>query len=135
MKAGLRKMGLGCVITFSSKVRDQHWYMECEVLVQNRRTCTAHQGDEKLRFADPRNKFRQRWLFETHCPMCCPARDGLRSKVRSHGGYVGKHKFNTLSQSTITGNCRPNAYKMNYADFKVFLIMIEVGVMKTTCIP
>src|SRR6218665_3390804 len=25
----------------------------------------------------------QRWLEETHCPMCCPARDGLRSKVRT----------------------------------------------------
>jgi len=22
------------------------------------------------------------YIFEMHCPMCCPARDGLRSKVR-----------------------------------------------------
>src|SRR6218665_2753589 len=25
-------------------------------------------------------KTRQGWLEEMHCPMCCPARDGLRSK-------------------------------------------------------
>src|SRR6218665_3685451 len=28
-----------------------------------------------------RRSGRQRWLEETHCPMCCPARDGLRSKI------------------------------------------------------
>ena len=30
-----------------------------------------------------RHNERQRWLEETHCPMCCPAREGLRSKVKS----------------------------------------------------
>ena len=30
----------------------------------------------------------QSWLEETHCPICCPAREGLRSKVNTCRPYI-----------------------------------------------
>src|SRR6218665_2992932 len=38
----------------------------------------------------------QRWLEETHCPMCCPARDGLRSKVRYMYTYRGPSRMSCV---------------------------------------
>src|SRR6218665_808970 len=61
MKVGLRKLGLRCVVTFFSKVCDRHWYTECEIFAQNRRTCTAHQGDEQLRILQILGISEMRW--------------------------------------------------------------------------